>query len=217
MPCCVGGPRSPFLVLRWFWVLPRRGRNKSAQGIALGTRVSTLTPQPCKATPREIFLGGKYTICGSEVVSAEISARENTPATASSGRKTSHGVALQGKEVLGARARAKRCRPFRAPDTRLCRSLIGSRGSRPQLYDVALTGLLILAVSIVDRFSGLSPRAIRCHPFRARGKFVHGVAFQGLRFLQFRLLPQGVALGWYVVAPAGRRTAQHQNSRFGLV
>ncbi len=69
--------------------------------------------------------------------------------------------------------RAIRCRPDRALVARRSRSLVGFRGRRPELYDVALMGLLVGG----RRHSGLAARAIRCRPDRACRKILHGVAF----------------------------------------
>ncbi len=44
---------------------------------------------------------------------------------------------------------------------------LGTRGWRPELYDVARSGLRVRDGAL--RFSGLAPRAIRCRPFRAQG------------------------------------------------
>ena len=70
----------------------------------------------------------------------------------------------------GLAPRAILCRPFRASNRRRWRSLLGSRGSRPELYYVALFGLLIGGGGDRCLVLGARARAILCRPFRASNR-----------------------------------------------
>ncbi len=82
-------------------------------------------------------------------------------------------------EYSGLMPRAVRCRPYRAR-WMWCRSVSGTRGSRPELYDVARTGL---GACGVDRVAVLGARGPSCtmSPVPGSGHAVSiGLRYSGL-------------------------------------